>query len=73
MSRAELVAKSLARYVRELTDTRYKKAKYLSQRDIQSGNFDINNVDFQKALSKYKELSKNLFIQEIVQAIINIL
>ena len=64
MSRAELVAKSLARYVRELTDTRYKKAKYLSQRDIQSGKFDINDGDFQKALLKYKELSKNLFIQE---------
>lgn len=64
MSRAELVAKSLARYVRELTDTRYKKAKYLSQRDIQSGKFDINDSDFQKALLKYKELSKNLFIQE---------
>lgn len=64
MSREELIAKSLARYVRESTDTRYKKAKYLSQREIQNGHFDISDGNFQIALKKYREISKNIFVQE---------
>lgn len=64
MGREELIAKSLSRNVREVTDIRYKKAKYLTQNDIERGNFDINDADFQNALLNYKESSKHIFIKE---------
>ena len=64
MSREELIAKSIARNVREVTDIKYKKAKYLTQKDIERGNFDTSDSNFQKALLNYKEASKHIFIKE---------
>lgn len=64
MSREELIAKSIARNVREVTDIRYKKARYLTQKDIERGNFDTSDSNFQKALLNYKEASKHIFIKE---------
>lgn len=64
MSREELIAKSMARNVREVTDIRYKKARYLTQKDIERGNFDTSDSNFQKALLNYKEASKHIFIKE---------
>ena len=64
MSRDELVAKSLSRFVRETVDKRFTPMDYPSQRDIQNGNFDLEAPYFQEGLINYTEASKHIFIQE---------
>ena len=64
MSREELVAKSLSRFVRETVDKRFTPMDYPSQRDIQNGNFDIEAPYFQEGLINYTEASKHIFIKE---------
>lgn len=64
MSREELVAKSLSRFVRETVDKRLTPMDYPSQRDIQNGNFDIEAPYFQEGLMNYTEASKHIFIKE---------
>lgn len=64
MSREELVAKSLSRFVRETVDKRLTPMDYPSQRDIQNGNFDIEAPYFQEGLINYAEASKRIFIKE---------
>lgn len=64
MSRDELVAKSLSRFVRETVDKRFTPMDYPSQRDIQNGNFDVEAPYFQQGLLNYTEVSKHIFIQE---------
>lgn len=64
MSREELVAKSLSRFVRETVDKRLTPMDYPSQRDIQNGNFEIEAPYFQEGLVNYTEASKHIFIKE---------
>lgn len=64
MSREELVAKSLSRFIRETVDKRFTPMDYPSQRDIQNGNFDIEAPYFQEGLINYTEASKHIFIKE---------
>ena len=76
MSREELVAKSLSRFIREtapkgftpvpkeLAPKGFDIKDYPSQRDIQNGNFDIETPSIQEGVVNYAEVSKNIFIQE---------
>ena len=65
MSREELIAKSLSRFTRETVIKGFSPMDYPSQRDIQNGNFDVEAPYFKEGLSKYSEVSKNIFIQEV--------
>ena len=76
MSREELVAKSLSRYIRETAPKGFTPVPkefaprgfdvkdYPSQRDIQNGNFDVEAPSIQEGIVNYAEVSKNIFIQE---------
>ena len=76
MSREELVAKSLSRYIRETAPEGFTPVPkefapkgfnikdYPSQRDIQNGNFDIEAPSIQEGIENYTEVSKRIFIKE---------
>lgn len=76
MSREELVAKSLSRFIREtapkgftpvpkeLAPKGFNVKDYPSQRDIQNGNFDIEASSIQEGIANYTGASKHIFIQE---------
>ena len=64
MSRDELIAKSLSRFIRDTVDKRFSPMDYPSQRDIQDGKFDLADKSVKEGIEKYSAASKNIFIQE---------
>lgn len=63
MSRDELIAKSLSYYMREESINNFKNVCTPTQREIQNGYFEENQL-FNQALKEYSEAAKHIIVKE---------
>ena len=64
MSRDELIAKSLSRFIHEESINNFNCIESPTQREIQNGNFGTNQQLFNQAIKEYEVISKHIFTKE---------